>query len=168
MKVLCIGRFQPFHNGHLKLIQNIQSKYDEIIIGIGSSQYCYDKQNPFTIEERRVMIEKTLKENKITNFIIFEISDINNYPKWVSHVESIVPDFDAVISNNPITTALFNKKGYRVIKSRFYNRKDFSGKEIRKKIISNEEWEKSIPKTVYNIIKKIDGVKRIKSLSKKW
>jgi len=167
MKVLYLGRFQPFHNGHLKLIKNIQTKYDEIIIGIGSSQYSHDKQNPFTVEERKLMIGKTLKENKINNYIIVEISDINNYPKWVFHVESIVPDFDVVISNNPITTTLFKKKGYRVIKSKLYNRKDYSGKEIRKKIFSNEEWEKSIPKPVYNIIKRIGGVERIKNLSKK-
>jgi len=167
MKVLYIGRFQPFHNGHLKLIKFIHNKYDEIIIGIGSSQYSHDKQNPFSVKERKIMIEETLNENKINNFIIFEISDIHNYPKWVSHVESIIPDFDIVITNNPITTTLFKNKGYKVIRSRLYNRKKYSGAEIRNKILSsNEEWIKSIPKPVYNIIKRIDGVNRIKNLSK--
>ena len=166
MKVLYIGRFQPFHNGHLELIKSIKDKYEEIIIGIGSSQYSHDKINPFTIEERRLMIEKTLNENKIYNYVIVEISDIHNYPKWVSHIESIIPDFDAVITNNPLITSLFQDKGYRVIKTRLYNRKDYSGAEIRRKIILDEEWEKSIPTPVYNIIKKIEGVKRIKKLSK--
>jgi nicotinamide-nucleotide adenylyltransferase len=167
MKILYIGRFQPFHNGHLKLIKKIIDEYDEIIIGIGSSQYGYDKNNPFTVEERRLMIEKTLKENKIDNFVIFEISDIHDYPRWVSHVESIIPKFDAVITNNPLTIELFKKKGYKIIKTKLFNRKLYSGKEIRKKILLNANWEITIPKPVFNIIKEIDGVKRIKNLSKK-
>ena len=50
MKILYIGRFQPFHNGHLQLIKSIENKFDQIIIGIGSSQYSHDKNNPFTVE----------------------------------------------------------------------------------------------------------------------
>jgi nicotinamide-nucleotide adenylyltransferase len=168
MKVLYIGRFQPFHNGHLELIKDINDKYDEIIIGIGSSQYSHDNLNPFSVEERKLMIEKTLEEYKINNYSIVEISDIHNYPKWVSHVQSIIPDFDAVITNSPLLTTLFKNKGYKVIKTKLYNRKEFSGKEIRKKMILDKKWEQSIPKTVYDIIKKIDGVKRIKNLSKKY
>lgn len=167
MKILFIGRFQPFHNGHLKLIKKIKDEYDEIIIGIGSAQYGYDNNNPFTVEERRLMIEKTLQENKIDNILIFEISDIHDYPRWVSHVESIIPKFDAVITNNPLTKKLFKNKGYTIIKTKLFNRRLYSGKEIRKKILLNGNWEKTIPKPVYKIIKEIEGAKRIKNLSKK-
>ena len=52
MKALYIGRFQPFHKGHLKILQKLAKKYDEIIIGIGSSQYSNTLENPFTSEER--------------------------------------------------------------------------------------------------------------------
>jgi nicotinamide-nucleotide adenylyltransferase len=36
---LLIGRFQPFHIGHLKAIEQATSENDEVIIGIGSAQY---------------------------------------------------------------------------------------------------------------------------------
>jgi nicotinamide-nucleotide adenylyltransferase len=166
VKILYIGRFQPFHNGHLKLIKDIKDRYDEIIIGIGSSQYGFDEKNPFTVKERRLMIENTLKNNKINNYIIFEISDIHNYPKWVSHVESIIPKFDVVIANNPLTIELFKKKGYKVIKTKLYNRNVFSGEEIRKKMVNNQNWEKTVPKEVHKIILDIDGVDRLKNLAK--
>ena len=167
MKILFIGRFQPFHNGHLELIKNIKDQYEKIIIGIGSSQYGYDNDNPFTVEERRLMIEKTLKDNNIKNYLIFEIPDIHDYPQWVSHVESIIPKFDAIITNNPLTIKLFKNKGYKVIKTKLYNRNIYSGKEIRKKISLNENWEKNVPKQVLNIINKINGIDRIKNLTKK-
>ena len=66
MNALFIGRFQPFHKGHLKIIQNISKEYDEIIIGIGSSQYGHALENPFTIDERITMIIKTLEKKSTT------------------------------------------------------------------------------------------------------
>ena len=33
---LILGRFQPFHLGHLELIRAVKNKYGKIIIAIGS------------------------------------------------------------------------------------------------------------------------------------
>ena len=60
MKSLFIGRFQPFHNGHLKVIKHLSTTYEEIIIGIGSSQYHNESENPFTADERKKMIEESM------------------------------------------------------------------------------------------------------------
>ena len=103
MKALFIGRFQPFHNGHLKVIKNSLKIYNEIIIGIGSSQYKDKPENPFSSEERSDMIKKTLVNQDINNYKIVRIPDIHNPPKWVEHVKSIISDFDVVITNNSFT-----------------------------------------------------------------
>jgi len=58
MKALFIGRFQPFHKGHLLFLKSIYTQYDKIIIGIGSSQYSNSLDNPFSYDERKMMIEK--------------------------------------------------------------------------------------------------------------
>ncbi|MHA1969657.1 MAG: nicotinamide-nucleotide adenylyltransferase, partial [Candidatus Hodarchaeales archaeon] len=111
MNALFIGRFQPFHIGHLKVLQNTSIKYDEIIIGIGSSQYSHNRNNPFTADERKIMVEMSLKKVGISNFKIILIPDIHNPPKWVDHVLSIFTDFDIVITNNKLTKSLFSEKG---------------------------------------------------------
>ena len=103
---LFVGRFQPFHLGHLHVIKKYCNKYDILYIGIGSSQYHHTYENPFTFEERRLMINETLKKEGITNFKIVAIPDIHNPPQWVEHVKSIVDDFSVVISNNDFTTSL--------------------------------------------------------------
>ena len=36
-----IGRFQPFHNGHLYAIKYILSEFDEVAIVIAAAQYSY-------------------------------------------------------------------------------------------------------------------------------
>ena len=166
MKALFIGRFQPFHNGHLQLLQNVADKYDDLIIGIGSSQYKHTIDNPFTLNERRSMIEQSLKAADINNYNIFPIPDIHNLPKWVSHVESLVADFDIVVSNNALTKRLFSQKGYRIIETPWFNRYQYSGKEIRRRMINNEPWYNLVPNQVYSIIMKIKGVERLIQLSK--
>ena len=117
MKALFIGRFQPFHKGHLKLLENVSKDYDEIIIGIGSSQYSHTLDNPFTSDERKLMIERSLEKVGVNNYKIILISDIHNPPKWVDHVLSIFSDFDIIITNNSLTKRLFSEKGYSVKKN---------------------------------------------------
>ena len=166
MIALFIGRFQPFHNGHLKVIENASKEYDKIIIGIGSSQYSNTAENPFSADERKVMIEKSLEKIGIKNYQIIFFPDIHNPPKWVDHVLSFFSDFDIVITNNFLTKSLFSEKGYKVLGTKLYKKNKYSGKEIRKKIIKNEQWKNLVPSDVYNFILKINGEQRLKNISK--
>ena len=165
MKALFIGRFQPFHMGHLLILEYIHKMYDHIIIGIGSSQYSGTMENPFSFTERKTMIVESLKEKNISNYSIVAIPDIHDPPHWVSHVLSIISDFDIVISNNELTKKLFSEQGYTVKKTQFFERQKYAGKEIRKNIINDKEWENLVPAPVVKIMKRIDGVKRIKNLN---
>ena len=162
MKALFIGRFQPLHNGHLKVLQYATKKYDEVIIGIGSAQYSDTIDNPFTADERIYMIKRSLKKIGVKNYKIILIPDIHNPPKWVDHVLSIYSDFEIVISNNPLTKRLFSEKGYSVEKTSLYDKDRFSGKEIRERMIKGERWEDLVPEEVSNFIKEIKGEQRLK------
>jgi len=162
MKALFIGRFQPFHKGHLKAIKYLSDKYDEIIIGVGSSQYSNTVENPFSSDERMLMIRESLKQENIKNYKIILIPDIHNPPKWVDHVLSIISDFDVVVTNNDLTKKLFLEKGFKIKKTLLYNKKEYSGRVIRKRISDNESWENLVPKPCIQIIKNCD--KRIKEL----
>ncbi|HDO19720.1 MAG TPA: nicotinamide-nucleotide adenylyltransferase [Thermoplasmatales archaeon] len=164
MIALFIGRFQPFHMGHLRVIKEYSLLYDKIAIGIGSSQYHHTKENPFTVEERERMIRDSLKKEEIDNYEIYCIPDIHNYPKWVSHVESIVPEFDVVLARNPLTVKLFKDKGYKVIEPPQYYGNECSGSEIRKRIAEDEKWKHLVPDAVIKVIEEIGGVERIKRL----
>tara|TARA_Y100001951_G_C11277297_1_gene262784 strand:- start:564 stop:1610 length:1047 start_codon:yes stop_codon:yes gene_type:complete len=55
-----IGRFQPIHKGHVRLIVNALSKAKRVIIGVGSANSSVTPRNPFTYEERASMIEMEL------------------------------------------------------------------------------------------------------------
>jgi len=165
MNALFIGRFQPFHKGHMKVIKNASKNYDNIIIGIGSSQYANTLENPFTSDERKKMIKNSLEKNNVKNYRIFLIPDIHNPPKWVDHVVSIISDFDLVISNCSFNKNLFEEKCYIVKETPLYERDKYSGKEIRSRIINGKKWEDLVPRSVYDIIRDIDGINRLKKLA---
>ena len=165
MKALFIGRFQPFHKGHLQLLQTVAKNYDELIIGIGSSQYSHTVENPFTLDEREKMIEASLAKKGVKNYRIVPIPDIHNYRKWASHVVSIISDFDVILTNNTLTKRLFSEKGYSVKETPVFDRSNYSGEVIRRKMTNDELWRELVPEPAYRIIKDIHGVQRLKELS---
>ena len=65
VKGLFVGRFQPFHLGHLKVIEWILERCEKVTVVIGSSLEFSTQRNPFTYEERREMIEKSLEKEGI-------------------------------------------------------------------------------------------------------
>lgn len=161
---LIVGRFQPMHKGHLEVIKEISAKSDKIIVGIGSAQHSHIPDNPFTAGERYLMISDTLKAEGVDNAYIVPIEDINRYSIWVSHVECMCPPFSIVYSNNKYTRLLFMEAGYEVRKSPIFNRKEYSGIEVRRRIFEDDNWEDLIPKQVVDVIRGIGGVNRIKAL----
>ena len=68
-----IGRFQPFHNGHLFNIQTALQNSKKILINIGSSYTSPNIKNPLSFEQRKQMILEDLKISRIDlNRIIIE------------------------------------------------------------------------------------------------
>ena len=161
---LMIGRFQPLHRGHLEVIRQCASESDNLTIGIGSAQYSHSPENPFTAGERYLMIENTLHDEGIYNYCIVPIEDINRYSVWVAHVSSMSPPFSYVYSNNPFTRRLFQESGYSIRESPMYNRDEYSGTEVRRRIFADEDWRALVPGAVADVIDEIDGVGRIKDI----
>lgn len=167
MRGLLIGRFQPFHKGHTYVIKEISKEVDEILIGIGSAQESHSLENPFTAGERVMMISKSLFENGIKkNYYIIPIQDVNNNSLWVAHIKSLTPPFDKVYSGNALVKRLFLEHGIKVVTPPLYNRKEYSGTEIRRRMLEGEAWENLVPKAVAGVINEVDGVKRLRDLVK--
>ncbi len=161
---LVLGRFQPFHKGHLEVIRAIAKEWDSVTIGIGSAQFSHTYENPFTAGERHLMISGALREAGMENYSILPIVDVNRYAVWVAHVVSMVPPFKAVYSNNALTKRLFGEAGYEVRASPLFNREIYSGTEIRRRIVVGEKWKHLVPKATAKVIEEIDGLQRLKDL----
>ena len=163
-KGLVLGRFQPFHLGHLNLIQTVLNDKKEPLICIGSAQYAHTKDNPFTVKERKDMIQLIMDELNC-NYTIYEIPDINNYDKYVSHLEEFVPKFDTVYSGNKLVQRLFKNAGYKIVIPEMINREVWEGAAIRQAMAEDDEWEVAIPPQIVSMIRDLNVIERLKNLA---
>ncbi len=172
-RVLYIGRFNPFHTGHLKAIEYIFSSekdIDLLIIGIGTAQESFTSVNPFTAGERFEFITESLKKLQIPNdkYIVIPIPDLNNNNQWVSYLVSLLPRFKVIYSNNSLVKLLTERHGNIEIKPiPLIKRDDWSATTIRTKIMQNDDtWKECVPDAVLKLIIDFNGVERIQLLAK--
>jgi nicotinamide-nucleotide adenylyltransferase len=165
---LYVGRFQPFHMGHLDAIKNVLAEVEEIIIVIGSAQYSHTPTNPFTAGERLVMSRQALEEEGIDSGRVWvvPVPDVHLHMMWVSAVEGYTPKFHIVYSNEPLTRRLFMEAGYKVKGLPFFERQFFSSTLVREKMLNGDNWQTLVPKSVADFIEEVDGVNRIRDLSR--
>jgi len=159
-RALFIGRFQPFHNAHLIDVKKILKECDEVIIAIGSSQEKNTLENPFSYNERKNMIVRILKSNKIKKYRIYPVPDLYNDRKWVEYIKKNLPNYEFVYSGNQWTLRCFKKFDSKVKKIKLI--KGISSTIIRNMIIKEKNWEKMVPKEIADYIEKIKGVERVK------
>ncbi|MBM3896319.1 MAG: nicotinamide-nucleotide adenylyltransferase [Thaumarchaeota archaeon] len=162
MNGLLIGRFQPFHLGHLEAILFGLSRVENLWIGIGSSNKSNEMKNPFTADERKEMIISSLDKKIVEKIKIYYIQDVSDHSKWTQEIDSIIPKYDVVFSNDEFTQHLFQKRGVKVIPVTLKQRESFSGTNIRAKIANNQDWKDLVPEGTRNVLLKINAKDRLK------
>ena len=102
-----IGRFQPFHNGHKRVIDRALELSEKVIILVGSTNVGRSMRNPFTFEERKDVISKTydpkhfgaeyakdsVLQNRQDRLTILPLND-NTYndTRWIEQVQGLVAE----------------------------------------------------------------------------
>jgi len=164
MNGLLIGRFQPFHLGHLDALQFALSKVDKLWVGLGSSNLPLQKDNPFSAEQRKEMILSSIDETLKEKISIYFIPDLDNHIEWVEKIDTIVPKFDIIFSNDDLTKHLYSKRSIQVITIPFLKRDQLSGTHIRELIISDQKWDDLVPDGSKNFLEKIGAKNYLKNL----
>ncbi|QCJ47538.1 MULTISPECIES: nicotinamide-nucleotide adenylyltransferase [Haloprofundus] len=164
MRGFYIGRFQPYHNGHHHMVEEIATEVDELVLGIGSAGDSHSPRNPFTAGERVLMLTKSLSEFDLTTYVV-PIEDLERNSVWVSHVQSMSPSFDVAYSNNPLVVQLFNEAGVEVRQSPMFRREVLEGTELRERMIRDRNWQHLVPSSVVDVVEEIDGIERIQRVS---
>jgi len=143
---LLIGRFQPFHLGHLYLIKKTLEIAEKVIIGIGSASIL-DENNPLDFETRKNIIKAVFYKEKIEKRLIkiVALEDFFDDRKWLNNVKDKAGKFDIVVSNNDWTNNIMEKAGLKVKRFPYFKRELYEGWRIRKLISLGKEWRKRIP-----------------------
>jgi len=164
MNGLLIGRFQPFHLGHLDAVLFGLSRTENLFIGIGSSNKSNENRNPFSAKERREMIISSIEPSMAERIKIFDIPDVGDHEKWAFEIDKIVPKYDVVFTNDEFTQTLFEKREMNVVPVVLKDREKFSGTNIRKLIADDKNWQDLVPRGTKKVLDLIDAKNRLKNL----
>lgn len=161
---LFIGRFQPFHNGHLSVLKGMAKISDKIIIGIGSSNTHGTPDDPFTREERREMVQRALQEVNIIpmhDVAFVNLPDMEEDAVWAKMcLELCENQVTTVWTGNEWTKKSFESTGVRI-----QDIKEMPGvnaTEVRRRMATGGNWKELVPEVVADYLIEIDGVNRLK------
>ena len=128
---IVIGRFQPFHPGHLFLLRCAQAVSQKFAIGMGSVNRS-DLNNPFPFSFREQLVRRAIEKAGIS---VYKIVPLNDYPDdnalWLQQIRDQVGPVEAVIGNNPRVNGIFRDAKHRVVEIPFMDREHLEGTTIR-------------------------------------
>jgi nicotinamide-nucleotide adenylyltransferase len=144
MKVGFLGRFQPLHKGHHKVIEDHRDEYGEFKVIIGSSGEERTEDNPLSFEERKDLIQTCFPDIEVIG-VEDETKDEEGNRKWIQKIEDT--GIDAVISQNDLVQMLVGEyTDLKLIEQEMHDKGIYSGTETRRRIRSGEEWRYLVPK----------------------
>jgi nicotinamide-nucleotide adenylyltransferase len=164
---LFVGRFQPFHLGHLATVKFALSRLEELIIVIGSAQTSHEIRNPFTAGERIQMIKDSLVADSsvdMKKILLIPVSDVNMHSLWTHQVDILVPKYIVVFTNDILTALLFKQRGIEVVEPPLYQRKELSATEVRSRMAKDEDWKELVTIQTAKVVEDIHGIERIKAI----
>lgn len=85
-----IGRFQPFHNGHLALVRRALAMGEWCVVVVGTAQESGTMRNPFTVDQRAAMIRDSVSAEEAARLIVLAMVDYDDEPRWASGVRQVV------------------------------------------------------------------------------
>ena len=153
------GRFNPPHKGHMALIKKIVKEVNLLIVAIGEADTKNTKRNPFSGSERKKMMKTFLKEERIKHVKVVLIPTAKTFSKSITNLFKVCPKFDVLYADKETII----KKMKNRVKIRRINRiGEVSATKIREAIAHDKDWEHLTGRSVAKIIRKINGIKRIK------
>ncbi len=157
---LVIGRFQPFHKGHLYLIKKAINHADKIIIAIGSSNKK-DGDNPLSYKIRTDMLRKMIEHEHLEDKVlkIVPSPDDTSDEAWLKLLFKHTGKFDIEIGNNDWTNDILEANGIKVLRIPYYKRDIYQGIFIRNLFKEGKNWQTRVP---YYLVKFVE--KNFKSL----
>jgi bifunctional NMN adenylyltransferase/nudix hydrolase len=113
-----VGRFQPFHNEHKRIIDIALQKSKNVLVLVGSAGKARTIRNPFTFTERMNMICGAYDQGVYLGsqqrlFVKPLFDKTYNDAAWIKQVQTVVLDTALHVANNGNS---FHASGYNDIK----------------------------------------------------
>lgn len=177
---IVIGRFQPFHSAHQKLIQYSLTLAEKVIVVLGSARSASDVKNPFTPIMREEIIRTCFPQDS-ENLIFHSVRD---YPYndhiWTTEVQNVVNETIEEENAKIAVVGFFKDKSSYYLNlfpqwhfEEFYvsDRKllQINATKVREKLFSEDEtWQDSVPLPVATALDVFKQTETFASLQKEF
>lgn len=158
--LIFIGRFQPFHNGHLYVARKALSLADKLIILCGSANEQNSAKNPWGFFHRKKMIKSCFNQEELSKIIIEPLNDIYPDDLWIEEISNIVNKHTKPEDKIGVIGCLKDKDSYWLNLFPFWelvlidNYHNISATGIRAKFFAGEELSSDVlPETVIKLLK---------------
>ena len=97
--IIYIGRFQPFHLGHMYIVEKALEISDKLIILCGTiknralATKDQIEKNPLNFNEVKMLIDANLKDKYEDRYDVLKIIDYKTDKEWYKNVQKIVSNF---------------------------------------------------------------------------
>lgn len=148
---LFIGRFQPFHKGHLFVMKKAFPRIEKLVIGVGSANKS-DTDNPLDFYMRKEVLEMVITKEGWKDWIekIVPLDDCESDDLWLENTRQKLGQIDVVVGNNDWVNNLFKKVGIGSFRTDFFYRDALEGQNLRGRIRKHQKWSNLVPEYIYS------------------
>lgn len=159
-----VGRFQPFHLGHLHLAREILREHD-LAVAVAGAQFNHIEKDPFTAGERIEMAHASLAEDgaDMSRCTVSAVENQTNVATWASYLRAALPEFGKVYSGNEYVRMLF---GPDAVEPAMLDRGRFSASRVRALLASGGDWKPLVPPAAARVIERAGGQARMALISR--
>ncbi|MBP7773712.1 adenylyltransferase/cytidyltransferase family protein [Candidatus Gracilibacteria bacterium] len=133
-----LGRFQPFHIGHMSIVEKIFADYDSLILIIGSSDKSGTDENPWNLQEREEIIRASIPLELQERMDIVGLADVPDDDVWCENLKALLPSEVVLFTGNEWVRDICQRHGITTDWIDSYDI-DISGTKIREMIQKGED-----------------------------
>lgn len=161
---LFVTRAQFFHVGHRAFVRQMAKEQDEVIVLVAKANASHSFDHPATAGERLEMIRPCLEREAPGRSHLCAAPYVEDDGANFAELALLLPEFQAVYTNSPITAAMAASDGYRVVP--LAERVEASGSDLRRRIAAGEPYEHLLPEEVLAALKSSPALPRLSALAR--
>jgi nicotinamide-nucleotide adenylyltransferase len=134
-----LGRFQPFHIGHMNIVEKIFSQdFDKLLLVIGSAEKSGTDENPWNLQEREEIIRASIPLELQERIDIIWLADVPDDDEWCENLKVLLPSEITLFTGNEWVRDICQRHGITTDWIDSYDI-DISGTKIRDMIQKGED-----------------------------
>ncbi|MCB9807211.1 adenylyltransferase/cytidyltransferase family protein [Candidatus Peribacteria bacterium] len=134
-----LGRFQPFHIGHMSIVEKIfHNDFERLLLIIGSADKSGTDENPWDVQEREKIIRASIPLELQEKIDITSLADVPDDDVWCKNLKTLLPSEVTLFTGNEWVRSICERHEIQTDWIDSYD-VDISGTRIRELIKKGED-----------------------------